>query len=136
MSDQIFSGVSSRVTEGIRVSVRTVYLPGESDPSAGKFVFAYLIRIENETSAAVQLLSRHWDITDSDGQKRVVDGEGVVGKKPMLLPGEFHEYVSGCDFQTPIGKMEGYYTFIRLSDNSIFEVEIPPFVMAHPMVNN
>ena len=132
----MFSELSSRITQGICVSVRTAFIPEESSPRHHHFVFAYQINIENKSDFVVQLLSRKWIITDANGQKRIVKGDGVIGKQPVLAPGEMHEYVSGCDFSTPIGKMEGHYTMIRKHDNTEFLVKIPAFSMAAPQVLN
>jgi ApaG protein len=84
----------------------------------------------------VQLLRRQWIITDGVGKKRVVEGEGVVGQQPLIMPGAYHEYVSGCDFPVPIGQMKGWYHMTRLSDGALLKVRIPTFVMAAPFVLN
>lgn len=100
---------SEVVTNGFRISVEPSYLPEQSDPDARKFLFAYRIRIGNESARAAQLVARHWLIIDSMGRRREVDGEGIIGKQPLIRPGHSHEYTSHCDLQTPWGTMEGHY---------------------------
>ncbi|MEM7372493.1 MAG: Co2+/Mg2+ efflux protein ApaG [Bacteroidota bacterium] len=130
------SDLSSQITEGIRVTVRTKYVQDESSPKHLYFVFAYQVEIINESPYSVQLLERQWNIVDGVGGKRLVQGEGVIGKKPILEPGQSHRYVSGCHFPTAIGKMSGHYLMERQVDNSTFKVEIPPFVMMVPYMEN
>ncbi|MCB9231856.1 MAG: Co2+/Mg2+ efflux protein ApaG [Bacteroidia bacterium] len=132
----MFSGNSSKTTQGIRVDVSTAYLHGESMPEHGRFVFAYQVRIVNESSSTVQLLRRKWFITDALGRNRVVEGPGVIGQTPTIQPGSMHEYVSGCDFPVPTGKMEGYFTMIRLPEKEEFKVRIPAFTMTVPWLLN
>ncbi|MEL6654465.1 MAG: Co2+/Mg2+ efflux protein ApaG [Bacteroidota bacterium] len=129
------SNLYSKVTSGIRVNVRSAYIRDESSPKHHYYVFAYQVEIINESNRGVQLLSREWHITDGVGSKRVVKGEGVVGKQPFIAPGETHRYVSGCHFQTHIGKMEGHY-YMQWQDGSALEVQIPPFTMLVPYLNN
>lgn len=131
-----FSETNTAVTEGIRVSVRSAYLKDESSPAHDHFVFAYEVEIRNESPYRVQLLRRHWDITDGYGRRRSVNGDGVVGKTPVLLPGEMHRYVSGCSFNTPVGRMYGHYDFVRGADGKSFYANIPPFIMAVPALLN
>jgi len=115
-------------TEDITVTVRPVYLDGQSDMIQKKFVFAYFIRIENNSMDRIQLLRRHWYIHQSSGKVEEVDGEGVVGKQPMLAPGEVHEYNSYCVLETFEGSMEGTY-LMRRSNGEMFNVTIPRFVL-------
>ncbi len=115
-------------TEDITVTVRPVYLDGQSDMIAKKFVFAYFIRIENNSKEKVQLLRRHWHINHSSGRVEEVDGEGVVGKQPLILPSESHEYNSYCVLETFEGSMEGTYQMKR-SNGELFNVTIPRFVL-------
>lgn len=129
------SQLSSKVTSGIRVNVRSAYIRDESSPKHHYYVFAYQVEIINESSQAVKLISREWHITDGIGIKRTVKGEGVVGKQPHISPGETHRYVSGCHFQTSIGKMEGHYNMLK-PDGSYLKVHIPPFTMTVPYLNN
>lgn len=113
-------------TDEIRVSVRPVYLDGQSDILGHRFVFAYFIRIENRGLTDVQLLRRHWYITDDRGRVQEVEGEGVVGKQPVITPGRAHEYNSYTVLETFEGHMHGTYLMER-SDGQRFRVEIPRF---------
>lgn len=119
-------------TENIEISVRASYLSEHSIPRENHYFFVYFITIENKGNYAVQLLSRHWDIFDSIGEKRVVDGEGVIGETPVIEPGERYEYNSGCNLVTEIGYMKGYYTMKRLVDDSEFRATIPQFDLVVP----
>ena len=115
-------------TENITITVRPMYLDGQSDALARKFVFAYFVRIENNRTEPVQLLRRHWYIRDGSSEVKEVEGEGVVGKQPLIGPGEAHEYSSYCVLETFEGTMEGTYLMQR-SDGDMFEVTIPRFVL-------
>ena len=117
------------VTKGIKVSVETTYQPEHSQPAQEHFVFTYRITIENSSNNTVQLKARHWDIIDAAFPVHEVDGEGVVGKQPVLEPGEIHQYVSGCNLRSGIGKMKGHYIMERIVDGRLFNVEIPEFIM-------
>ncbi|MDX1912104.1 MAG: Co2+/Mg2+ efflux protein ApaG [Saprospiraceae bacterium] len=120
------------ITQGITVAVEHQYLPEHSDQREHRFVFGYHIRIENGSPYTVQLLRRHWYITDAASQLREVEGEGVVGEQPVLLPGEHYQYTSYCDLNTDMGKMRGTYLMTRREDGGFFEVEIPEFKMVAP----
>lgn len=122
----------TEITEGVRVSVATAYQPEYSSPGQFHFVFTYRIIIENTSEHTVQLLKRHWYIYDANGIVREVEGEGVVGQQPVLEPGESHEYVSGCNLKTEVGKMKGTYLMERVLDGKLFKVNIPEFVMTVP----
>lgn len=132
----MFSEVVSSRTMDVVVSVQTAYAVEQSNPEMNHFMFAYRVTITNESDYPVQLLRRQWHITDAHGHKRRVDGEGVIGQQPIIMPGQSHEYVSGCDFKTPLGQMKGYYFMVRLTDNAQLKVRIPTFVMASPFVLN
>ena len=119
------------VTDGVTVRVAVNFLPEQSRIEAGKWFWVYHVRIENGGTQAIRLLTRHWRITDGRGMVNLVDGEGVVGEQPMLLPGQSHDYVSGCPLSTPHGSMEGHYIF-RSEDGSVFEAAIPFFPLAAP----
>jgi ApaG protein len=119
----------SITTHDIRVSVESRFLSERSDPKSNFYFFVYFINIENHSPFTVQLLRRHWEITDSVGEKRIVDGEGVVGETPVLEPGKSFTYNSGCDLKTEFGKMKGYYVFKRIFDEKEFQVSIPEFVL-------
>lgn len=121
----------SAMTDGITVRVAVNFLPEQSRIGAGKWFWVYHIRIENGSDRTVQLMTRHWRITDGHGAVSLVDGDGVVGEQPVLRPGGTHDYVSGCPLATPTGSMEGYYTF-RSPDGSSIEAAIPFFPLAAP----
>ena len=122
----------TEITQGVQVSVSTAYQEDYSNPLQFHYVYTYKIRIENKSDATVQLLSRHWFIVDANCDVREVEGQGVVGLQPILEPGESHEYVSGCNLKTEIGKMFGTYTMERVYDGKRFEVVIPEFVLITP----
>ncbi len=122
---------SDVVTDGIRVTVRSQYVPDQSAPRSRRYVFAYSVRIENQGSEPAQLRTRHWVITDGDGKIEEVRGPGVVGQTPYLRPGEHFEYTSGCILQTPRGDMRGTYQMIR-PDGREFDARIATFVLALP----
>ncbi|MEL6624032.1 MAG: Co2+/Mg2+ efflux protein ApaG [Bacteroidota bacterium] len=130
------SPIFSSVTQGIRVSVRSVYSPDESSPRHNYFVFAYQVEITNESAFPVKLHRREWHIVDGIGSHRLVEGEGVVGQKPIMQPGESYQYVSGSHFSTAIGQMKGFYYMERLTDGAQVKVSIPPFVMVSPYLLN
>jgi ApaG protein len=119
------------ITEGITVRVAVNFLPEQSRIEVGKWFWVYHIRIENGSDEAVQLLTRHWRITDGRGMVNFVEGEGVVGEQPLLQPGQSHDYVSGCPLTTPMGSMEGHLHFVRRSGDA-FNVAIPFFPLAAP----
>jgi ApaG protein len=123
--------VSNAITNGIRVTVSSNYIPAQSAPKARRYVFAYTVRIANEGTEAAQLKSRHWIITDGNGKVEQVRGPGVVGEQPMLRPGEHFEYTSGCVLETPRGSMEGTYQMVR-SDGAEFDAAIAPFALMLP----
>lgn len=114
-------------TNGITVSVETEYRVPESNPLSNYFVFAYLVTIENGSTHTVQLLRRHWYITNANGEVREVEGAGVIGEQPVLAPGHVHRYTSYCELATDLGKMRGHYLMRRVDDEATFEVDIPEF---------
>lgn len=118
-------------TDGITVRVAVNFLPEQSRIEAGKWFWVYHIRIENDSDHVVQLLTRHWRITDGRGAVNFVEGEGVVGEQPVLKPGDSHDYVSGCPLTTPHGSMEGHYIF-RRGDGQEIRAAIPFFALAAP----
>lgn len=119
---------------GVKVSVETFFQDDFSNSNV--HVFAYRITIENKSEHTVQLLRRHWHIYEATGLWREVEGEGVVGEQPELGPGHLHQYVSGCNLGSPIGKMYGTYLMERKSDGVLFEVIIPEFYMVAPCMLN
>lgn len=118
-------------TAGVTVRVSVSYLPEQSEPAHGRWFWAYHIRLENGSDAPVQLLTRHWFITDGRGAVAEVKGDGVVGDQPVIEPGESYDYVSGCPLQTPTGSMEGSYGMTD-ADGEAFEVAIPRFPLLAP----
>ena len=116
-------------SNGVRITVRPVYLKDQSEPAARHYVFAYYIRIENIGSQPAQLVSRRWLIHDSAGDDTEVEGEGVVGEQPTVPHGGVHEYQSFCILKSGEGFMEGHYNFLR-ADSTTFRAEIPRFVLS------
>ncbi len=127
--------MSETLTRGVRIIVRPRYLPEQSDPSAPQYVFAYHITIRNEGEKTVQLISRHWVITDGEGTVEEVRGPGVVGYQPVLKSGEQFEYTSGCPLETPVGTMHGEFNMV-LEDGEKFDAKIDPFRLAVPRALN
>lgn len=123
----------TEITKGIKVSVETEYQPAYSSPSQYHYVFTYRITIENQSENTIQLLRRHWHIHDAGFSPREVEGEGVVGQQPVLEPGQAHQYVSGCNLKSGIGKMVGTYLMERIVDGTRVEVNIPEFSMIAPL---
>ncbi|UOQ71984.1 Co2+/Mg2+ efflux protein ApaG [Hymenobacter cellulosilyticus] len=124
--------MNTTTTQGVTVSVTTNYLPDYSSPAQEHYVFAYKIDILNGSEYTVKLLRRHWYIYDANGVVREVEGEGVVGQQPVLEPGESHQYVSGCNLKSGLGKMCGSYQMERLVDGREFSVDIPEFTLVVP----
>ncbi len=127
----VLSPVSEAVTSGIRVEVIARHTPEHSQPMHGKWVFQYTVRITNESSETVQLVSRHWIITDAMAQIESVIGPGVVGKQPVLKPGETFAYTSGCPLNTPSGIMVGTYQ-MQTEQGELFSIAIPAFSLDLP----
>lgn len=119
-------------TDGIRVEVSPRFSLARSTPEDGSFVFSYEIALRNDGEVPARLLFRHWRIHDSAGEDTEVDGEGVVGEQPLLDPGGSHSYSSFCVLRSPMGFMEGYYTFVR-PDGSRFRVDVPRFDLEAPL---
>jgi len=122
----------TKSTAGIKVSVETQFNAKQSHPVASHYFFVYAITITNASDYTVQLKQRHWYIFDSNGIKSEVEGEGVVGEQPTLIPGQSYQYVSGCNLSSDMGKMEGVYIMEREIDGEIFNVKIPEFMMIVP----
>jgi ApaG protein len=122
------SPVSDAVTNGIRVEVLSRHSPENSRPNQDEWVFQYTVRITNQGSETVQLLSRHWIITDAFEHTEEVQGPGVVGEQPVLAPTESFKYSSWCPLKTPTGTMRGTYQMAR-SDGGMFDIEIAPFAL-------
>jgi len=126
---------SEAVTRGVRVRVQAEYVPERSAPDEGQWFFVYTIQISNEGNEPVQLVSRHWVITDAEDRVREVKGPGVVGQQPTLPPGESFEYTSACPLETPFGMMQGTYQMVTGSGGR-FDAEIAPFTLAEPSAVN
>ena len=127
--------MSTAVTQGIRVQVESTFLADRSEPREHRWLFGYTVVIANVGEAAAQLRSRHWVITDADGNLEQVAGEGVVGHTPRLEPGEAFRYQSFCILKTAHGSMHGTYRMVR-DDGSAFDAEIPPFPLVIPQAVN
>ena len=122
---------SEAVTRQIRVSVTAEYAPARSTPADSQWFFLYTITITNEGPDAVQLVTRHWIITDGTGKIEEVQGPGVVGQQPSLAPGESFSYTSGCPLTTPFGMMQGTYQMVTTNGEQ-FDVTIAPFTLSEP----
>jgi ApaG protein len=122
---------SEALTRGVRVRVQSEYSPDQSAPSKNQWFFLYTVSISNESAETVQLLTRHWIITDGTGHIEEVRGPGVVGKQPTLKPGDSFEYTSGCPLTTPFGVMEGTYQMVT-QDGERFDAKIAPFTLSEP----
>jgi ApaG protein len=118
-------------SHAIAIEVATRFLPEESAPDDGRYVFAYTIRIHNHGAVPAQLISRHWIITDANGKVQEVRGDGVVGEQPRLAPGESFEYTSGAVLETGLGTMRGSYR-MRTDDGTAFDAPIDPFTLSIP----
>jgi ApaG protein len=127
--------VSDSTTRGVRVRVTPIYVPERSAPEEGSYFFAYRIRITNTGDETVQLMRRHWIITDGSGRAEEVEGTGVVGETPVLPPGTTFEYTSFCPLPTPFGTMQGSYQ-MRTAAGETFEVAIGQFSLAAPHAVN
>lgn len=123
--------MSVTTTRHIRIRVAPCYVPEESEPDEDRFLFAYHVKIENQGEVPVRLISRHWVITDGDGDESEVRGQGVVGEQPHLQPGEAFEYTSACPLPTPVGTMHGSFQMIT-DDGEAFDAIIRPFTLALP----
>jgi ApaG protein len=123
--------MSANEKHQIQIDVRTIYLPGQSAPEEDRYVFAYTITITNSGLVPARLMTRHWIITDANDRIREVQGEGVVGEQPYLLPGTSFQYTSGTILETPVGTMKGSYQMIA-DDGTSFDAEIPLFTLSIP----
>ena len=126
------ASTSEAVTNNVRVEVESQYAPEHSQPFQNQWFFYYTIRISNESDETVQLLSRHWIITDANGHVEEVRGPGVVGEQPVLAPGESFQYTSGYPLPTATGVMHGTYQMIVTETGHPFDVEIAPFALHEP----
>jgi len=126
---------STALTNGIMVTVKSEYIPERSSLSSRQFAFAYTVRIENQGDETARLCSRHWIITDANGNVQEVRGDGVVGAQPVLRPGENFEYTSWCVLATPSGSMRGTYQ-METDRGTTFDADIAPFRLALPQTLN
>ena len=126
----------TQVTKGIKISVDTSFEGTFFKNYKMHFAFGYTITIENQSKDAVQLTSRHWKIYDALKDIEVLDGEGVIGKKPVIRPGESHTYSSGCLLASPIGAMKGYFNMVNFSSTEKFRVYVPIFRLNAPFSLN
>jgi ApaG protein len=124
------------ITSGVEVQVETIFQPEHSNLLKSEFFFAYHITLYNHNNFTIQLLRRKWRITDSFFDARIVEGDGVVGRQPVLYPGDSFQYVSGCNLLSAIGKMEGIYIFDNKQERKEFEVKIPAFTLVAPVILN
>ncbi len=125
------ASTSEAITNNVRVEVESRYAPELSQPFQSQWVFYYTVRITNEGDETVQLLSRHWIITEATGSTEEVRGPGVVGEQPVLAPGEAFQYTSRCGLKTSTGEMHGTYEMVT-EDGVHFDVEIAPFALHEP----
>lgn len=122
---------SEATTRGVRVRVDPQFDTRRSQPDAGHWFFLYTVTIDNQSQETVQLMTRHWIITDGNGDVEEVRGPGVVGEQPVLAPGQSFQYTSGCPLTTDVGKMEGTYQMVT-AEGEPFDIEIAPFTLCAP----
>ena len=126
----------TQITRGIKISVNTSFEGTYFKNQKIHFAFSYEITIENSSKDTVQLITRHWEIFDSLNDLEIVDGEGVIGKKPVIKPGESHTYSSGCLLSSPHGAMRGYFNMINFTTTRNFRVIVPAFRLSAPYALN
>src|ERR1700741_4398700 len=126
---------SDETTRGVRIVVQSRYVPEQSAPDREHWLFAYTVRISNEGDTTVQLVSRHWIITNGEGHVEEVRGPGVVGQQPTLKPGEEFRYTSACPLNTPVGTMHGSFQMVPAGGEA-FDAKIEPFRLARPGILN
>lgn len=125
-----------QVTKGIKISVETNFEGTFYKNYQIQFAYGYKVTIENQSKDSVQLFARHWIIQDALNNIEIVSGEGVIGKKPVLKPGESHTYTSGCLLTSPFGSMSGHYNMINFTTTKKFKVVIPSFKLSAPFALN
>ena len=126
----------SQITKGIKISVLTSFEGTYFKNYKIHFAFSYHVTIENQSKDSLQLTTRHWEIYDALNNVEVVDGEGVIGKKPVIKPGESYTYSSGCLLSSPIGAMKGHFNMVNFTTTRSFKVEIPAFKLSAPFAIN
>ena len=125
-----------QVTSGIKISVETTFEGTFYKNYKVHFAYGYIVTIENQSKSSVQLNTRHWRILDGLNNIEIIEGEGVIGKKPVLKPGETHSYTSGCLLSSPYGAMQGHYNMINFTNSNSFKVYIPTFKLSAPFALN
>lgn len=125
-----------QITNGIKISVETKFEGINNQKNRLLFTFSYQVTIENQSNASVQLMSRHWEIFDALNNSEIVEGDGVIGEKPVIAPGKSYTYNSYCNLTSPTGSMKGYYNMIDFTNTSRFKVQIPNFQLMVPAVLN
>ncbi|GAA3609692.1 Co2+/Mg2+ efflux protein ApaG [Flavivirga amylovorans] len=125
-----------QITRGIKISVVTTFEGSFYKNYKIQYAFGYTVTIENQSKDSVQLNARHWEILDALNNVEVVSGEGVIGKKPVLKPGESHTYTSGCLLTSPFGAMQGHYSMVNFTTTKKFQVTIPTFKLSAPFAIN
>jgi ApaG protein len=127
--------IPEAITSGIKVQVVSKYIPEHTNPDIPRYFFAYWVTITNESETAIKLMDRHWEITDAIGKLKVVDGEGVIGKQPIIKPGESFSYNSFCPIETEFGMMTGHFQ-VKREDGHFIKIEIPQFQLISPFSIN
>lgn len=125
----------TKTTRGLEISAESFFLPDRSDPDQQRYTFSYRVHFKNTSGETMQLISRHWIVTDSNGKVIEVKGEGVVGEQPILKPGTEYEYMSGSNLNSPVGSMHGTYQ-MRTESGEAFDAEIPCFNLSVPGILN
>jgi ApaG protein len=128
--------MNTKISEGISISVETFYQSDYSAPMNNEFMFAYKITISNGNDFPVKLLSRKWNITDSNGTNKIVEGEGVIGQQPVIAPKSSFQYISGCNLTTELGRMEGCYVLENQFNKNKFIALVPSFLLEAPSKMN
>ena len=127
--------IPEAITSGIKVQVVSKYIPEHTNPDIPRYFFAYWVTITNESETAIKLMDRHWEITDAIGKLKVVDGEGVIVKQPIIKPGESFSYNSFCPIETEFGMMTGHFQ-VKREDGHFIKIEIPQFQLISPFSIN
>ncbi len=132
---QMMTKDNSLISHAIRVDVQSDYIAQQSIEAEQQFVYSYTITISNQSAEPVQLLNRHWLITDANGESNTVSGEGVIGQQPYIQPSQSFTYTSGCVLKSPLGNMQGHYQ-MQQNDGELIQVDIPLFRLAKPNILN
>src|SRR5690606_13853227 len=133
---ELLKQMVTAITEGIKVSIEAAYQAEFSSPHQQHFVFTYKVVIDNHSNATIQLIRRKWEIFDAGQSFKLVEGEGVVGLQPVMEPGKSHQYVSGCNLKSGMGKMRGSFFMEKLIDGKLIEVKIPEFQLMAAIFDN